>query len=147
MQRNLAKIWHRCGIFALCQGRCGCLLWCVTREDSLAPDHCLRPFSIPPQLLYARSAVPGSKTADATLRWAVVGTDILHGLFRFVYGNIPLFQADLNSTRVTNQGLERPQPSASLPDPFEGDYQQDDAWSTILQWLSHRAEQIKRQHP
>ena len=74
-------------------------------------------------------------------------TNSPRGARRFVYGNIPLFQADLASTRAGNEALERVQPSASLPEPFQGDYRQDDAWSTILQWLYYRAEQIKAEHP
>ena len=78
---------------------------------------------------------------------AKVELDPLRGACRFVYGNTPLFQADLASTRAANEGLERTQPSVSLPEPFKGDYQRDDAWSTVLQWLYYKAEQIKLKHP
>ena len=66
---------------------------------------------------------------------------------RFVYGNIPLYQSDLAATRAANEALPgHSQPLASMPEPFKGDSTRDDAWSTLMQWLYYRAEQIMAAH-
>ena len=49
----------------------------------------------------------------------------------------------MNERRAHNKAdAGHSEPPASLPTPFEGEYQPDDAWSTIMQWLYHRMEVI-----
>ena len=65
-----------------------------------------------------------------------------------MYGNIALYQPDLNATRAANDALPgHKEPPASLPEAFKGAFTRDDAWSTLMQWLYYRAEEIKAAQP
>ena len=78
---------------------------------------------------------------------------------RFVYANIPLYESEMEEFTEENlRNSEHSEPPASLPDRFEGardsrteerldSYKPDDAWSTLLQWLYYRMEQIHAEFP
>ena len=67
---------------------------------------------------------------------------------RFVYGNIPLHDAALESafrgnTEKRKAAAKEGEAWASLPAPYEGDLRRDDAWNTIMQWLYAKMEEIQ----
>jgi hypothetical protein len=66
--------------------------------------------------------------------------------FRFQYGSVPLYRERLKWQAEDNaraDGHNR-QPPASHPGAFSGDLAQDDALSTIMQWLYARMATIQR---
>lgn len=56
---------------------------------------------------------------------------------RLQYGSVPLFNEHLSWQTEENARLEGHdrQPPASTPEAFKGDLAQDDAFSTVIQWL------------
>lgn len=65
---------------------------------------------------------------------------------RFQYGSVPLYNEHLMRQTEENAQLEghNRQPPASLPAAFRGDLAQDDAFSTVMQWLYARMDAIQR---
>ena len=66
-------------------------------------------------------------------------------LCRLQYGSVPLYGEMARRNAADNAELpEHKHPLASLPGVFAGDYAQDDALSTIMQWLYARMESVRR---
>ena len=66
--------------------------------------------------------------------------------FRFQYGSVPLYRERLKwqaADYAQANGHDR-QPPASHPGAFSGDLAQDDALSTMMQWLYARMAAIQR---
>ena len=126
MQRNLGKIWHRhdcCGRSTTCT---------VIIQSSLLTVRAIHvAYPADPA---CSSECPNFQCADEWRR----------SRHRFVYGNIPLHDANLESSFQRNTEKRKAEAKEgaaweSLPAPYEGDLRRDDAWSTIMQWLYAKA--------